>query len=166
MNFCQKCKSFCCKLGGTDFTKKEMQNVLNAGYINHFVKISENHYESKSKNGICMYLNQDNSCSIYELRPLACKSFPVYINFKDVITKFFKYSELSKDENNKTKTILIKCPLSSSLSKQELEIMENQAIKAKEILTKGFTCSKISKSDLKIIEKRIINFSKNHSNEL
>ena len=59
LKVCQKCKASCCKLAGADFTKEEMQRVLKAGHPDHFVKLNENHYETKCKNGICPYLNTE-----------------------------------------------------------------------------------------------------------
>lgn len=138
---CQKCKASCCKLGGTDFTKVEMQKVLKLGYPNYFVKINENHYEMKSKKGICPYLKKDNSCLIYHVRPAACKSFPVYIN-----------------SDNKKDFFLIDCPLSKHLKEKEIKTMKNQAKKISEIIPATFSSSKLPKSDLKLIEKRFNKF--------
>lgn len=142
LKICQKCKGACCKLGGTDFTKSEMLKVLKAGYPNYFVKINNNHYEMRSKKGICPYLNKDNSCLIHEIRPLACKSFPVYPYCKKNEKGFF----------------LVKCPLVVKLSKKDIKTMKIQASRAKQIICTTFTDSKLPKSNLKLIEKRFNKF--------
>jgi len=80
IDICKKCRASCCKLGGADFTLLEKNIVLKAGYPDFFVKINDNHYELKCTGGICPYLTKENSCSIYNFRPLVCKSFPVYLN--------------------------------------------------------------------------------------
>lgn len=142
---CQKCKACCCKYGGADFTKKEMLNVLKAGFPDYFVKINDNHYEMKShKKGICAYLKKDNSCMIHKFRPRVCKSFPIYVEYK----------------NNKTKFFLMGCPLAKFLSKQDIKTMKNWAKGVKEIVTTTFSHSKLPKSDLEIIEKRFNKFKK------
>ena len=50
---CQKCKAFCCKMGGPNFTESEMKRVLEAGYKNYFFEVRDKIYELKSKKGIC-----------------------------------------------------------------------------------------------------------------
>ena len=144
LKICKECNSTCCKLGGTDFTKVEMLEVLKAGYPDYFVKLNDNHYEMKSKNGICLYLKNDNSCLIHKIRPLACKSFPVYLNCN----------------NNKTDFFLIECPLAVSLSEKDIKVMKNQAGSVAQIINTTFSNSKLSKYDLQIIEKRFNKFKR------
>lgn len=143
LEICQKCKSACCKLGGPDFTKAEMTKVLKAGHKNYFVTISPNHFELKSKKGICPYLTKDNSCSIHDERPLMCKCWPVFLSYKDNDPKYF----------------LIECPLTRALSKQDIQTMKKQAsLIPKEIITTCFSGSKLTKSNLKLIEDRFNRF--------
>ncbi len=140
---CQKCKASCCKMGGADFTKKEMKKVLNAGFKNCFSKIENNWYELKSKNGKCPYLSKDYSCSIHKVRPLMCKCWPVYLEFK----------------NNKKRYIIIQCPLTPHLSKKQILMMKKQASK----LPKKFVeCVKtnLPKKDFKLIMKRFNRYKK------
>lgn len=143
LKICRKCKASCCKLGGADFTKLEMQKVLEEGYPNYFVKINEDHYEMKSKKGICPYLKKDNSCLIHKIKPSVCKSFPVYIN-----------------HDNKNSYLLINCPLSKFLTEKDVKSMKNVAKSVKKIITTTFSSSKLSNSDLEIIDKRFKKFKK------
>ncbi len=145
LKVCQTCKATCCKMGGPDFTKLEMQKVLKAGHPNFFVKISDNHYELKSKRGLCPYLSEDNSCSIHEVRPMMCKCWPVVV-------------ECDKD---KKVFYLIDCPLTPLLSKHDISIMKKQASRIpKEIIVSSFSHSKLSKSDIKLIQKRFKGFKR------
>lgn len=144
LKVCQKCKAACCKFGGADFTKIEMLKVLKAGYPDYFVELDDNHYEMKCKKGICPYLKKDNSCLIHKIRPLVCKSFPVYL----------------RHENNKTKFLLIEYPLSQLLAKNDIKIKKNQASRVKEIIAATFSKSKLPKSDLKAINKRFNKFKR------
>ncbi|MEM4182157.1 MAG: YkgJ family cysteine cluster protein [Candidatus Pacearchaeota archaeon] len=73
LEVCQKCNAACCKMGGPDFTKSEMQKVLKAEHQNFFIKINSNYYELKSKKGVCPYLSKENSCLIHKEKPLMCK---------------------------------------------------------------------------------------------
>lgn len=144
LTICQKCKSACCKYGGADFSKAEMEAVLKAGFPDYFVRIEEDHYEMKCEKGICPYLKTDNTCLIGELRPLVCKSFPVY----------------PETRNGKTDFFLIECPLASLLPEREIKMMKNQAFLAKEIITNTFCKSKLPGDDLELIERRFNRFNK------
>ena len=145
LKVCQKCKASCCKMGGADFSRVEMLKVLNAGYKNFFMKINDNHYELKSKKGICPYLARNNSCSIHKCRPLMCQCWPLTINYK----------------SDKKEIMIAKCPLTPLLSKQDIQIMKKQISRIpKKMLNDTISCSKLPKSDLKLIQKRLGKFKK------
>jgi len=65
-------------MAGVDFSKEEMQRVIDAGHPDYFIKSGENHYEVKTKNGICPYFSEDKACMIHEVRPAMCRVWPVY----------------------------------------------------------------------------------------
>lgn len=144
LEICRECKAFCCHLGATDFSEVEKKRVLDAGFKDYFIKLDDDHYEMKCKNGICPYLNKDYSCMIHDVRPLTCKSFPVYPDSADDETKF----------------LLIKCPLASALSKKDIEVMKKQVNGARKIIFTAFTYSKLPKSDFELIKKRFNGFKK------
>jgi len=111
---CKKCKALCCKMGGTDFTEKEMVKIKKAGNSIKFRKVGKNHYEFKTdKNGACLYL-KNNACTIYKERPNSCKSWPV---------------EYPYIEKNKKRFTLVLCPLTSNLSKKEIQNLKEIASK-------------------------------------
>lgn len=148
LKVCRKCKAACCKLGGSDFTETEMKRVLKAGHPDFFVKIGNNHYELKtkkgSKSGICPYLTKDNACSIHKLRPLTCRCWPVYINYKDGEGEY----------------ILFVCPLTPLLSGKDIREMKKQAGMVREIIRTTLSDSKLPKSEIRLIEKRFGRFKR------
>lgn len=106
LDVCKKCNALCCKLGGTNLTKEEVDKILNAGFENHFFEIVPGIYELKSHdNGVCPYLDKDNSCKIQDVKPLICTCWPIFPEF----------------ENNKVKLVLVNCPLAKHHSKEDLE---------------------------------------------
>jgi Fe-S-cluster containining protein len=136
---CKKCKASCCKMGGPDFTKKEMEKVLKAGFKNCFSKIDKNRYELKSKNGRCIYLLKNYLCSIHKVKPLMCRCWPVY--------------------REKGKYIIIKCPLTPYLSKRQRLEMKKQTSK----LPKRFVDdiqTNLPKKDFELVMKRFKRFKK------
>ncbi len=100
-DICSDCGSQCCKLGGVVATKNESDAITERGYPNHFVKLKCDVYGIDwGKDGSCVYLN-DSGCSIYHVRPLGCRMFPVV-------------------QTRNHDVILVKCPLASSLSDDEI----------------------------------------------
>ena len=136
---CKKCRAYCCRLGGPDFTKEEMKRVLKAGHPDYFVKIGRNHHELRVNKGICPYLKKDNSCLIQKVKPPMCRSWPVDVEY----------------EKNKKAFSLIKCPLTPLLSKQDIRTMKKQAgSTTKDIIKNSSTHSKLPESDIALITKR------------
>jgi len=143
---CKKCRGSCCKLGGADFTKKEMQKVLKAGFKNYFLKVGNYGYELKSKNGRCPYLSKNYSCSIHKVRPLMCRCWPVYAEYK----------------NNKRKYIIIQCPLTPYLSKKQISEMKKQASKlSRKFIEWKDVHTNLPKKDFNLMIKRYNRFRKN-----
>lgn len=53
--------------------------VLKAGHENHFVRVAEKCYITPwGDDGVCPYL-KDSVCTIYDVRPLVCRKFPVVV---------------------------------------------------------------------------------------
>lgn len=77
---CLECAN-CCKTTGPLFTDKDIQRISKhfrmkpQKFIESYLKIDEdNDYVLQ---GVpCTFLGSDNYCSIYEVRPKACKEFP------------------------------------------------------------------------------------------
>jgi len=77
---CLKCAN-CCKTTGPLFTDKDINRIskylrLKAlQFSNHFLRLDdEGDYVLKTLP--CVFLGEDNYCSIYEVRPKACREFP------------------------------------------------------------------------------------------
>lgn len=100
-DICKECGGYCCTQGGTVATRKEIDQIIEAGYPNKFVEITENCYVSDFGNDmICPYYIE-STCEIYPVRPLVCKKYPI----------------LTTDGEEH---FLVHCPLTPHLSKDEL----------------------------------------------
>ena len=76
-DICAICQNKCCKMGGVGCTKEERDAILDSGYADQFVQLAPNLYHTiVSEDKSCPYL-KDAECSIYEVRPLGCRLFPV-----------------------------------------------------------------------------------------
>jgi Fe-S-cluster containining protein len=96
-------------LAGQSLLKKKCRK-LSLQDPNHFRKINGNHYETKTKNGICAYLKKDGLCSIQSLKPKLCWAWPVHLDFR----------------KNKKIYYLMICPLTPHLSEKEIKVMKGQ----------------------------------------
>ena len=77
---CLTCAN-CCKTTGPLFTDKDIERIAkhfkmkSAQFIVRFLRVDEdNDYVLQSVP--CTFLGADNYCSIYEVRPKACREFP------------------------------------------------------------------------------------------
>lgn len=77
---CLKCAN-CCKTTGPLFTDKDIERIAkhfrmkSQQFIETYLRIDEeNDYVLQSVP--CAFLGADNYCSIYEVRPKACREFP------------------------------------------------------------------------------------------
>ncbi|NTV23742.1 MAG: YkgJ family cysteine cluster protein [Nanoarchaeota archaeon] len=136
LKICQQCKAKCCKIGGTDFSEEEMKKVIDAGHPDFFVKIDEDHYETKCNDGVCPYLGKDEACTIHEVRPKLCRRWPVY----------------SSVEAEERKNYLVDCPLARVLSQ---DIILNM-VKINEDISSEFVSASIENSQLSEAEKDIV----------
>jgi Fe-S-cluster containining protein len=144
---CKKCGAACCKMGGTDFTRAEMERVLSRGFHDYFVKIGRNHYELVCRKGICPYLQKDNTCAINEIKPLACRSWPLY---------------LSGASRGKTRYFMLKCPLATMLKSGEILTMKKQANHVRALIKTAFSASRIPPADMRLVRKRFNKFPKSY----
>ncbi|MBI5077428.1 YkgJ family cysteine cluster protein [Candidatus Falkowbacteria bacterium] len=143
LKICRQCKAACCRLGGSDVTKSEMNKILNNGQPNYFIKIGSNHYEMKSRKGVCPYLTKDYSCSIHKVRPLMCRCWPVDAEIED---------------NKKCFYINI-CPITHLFSDADIIKLKKKLSKVPDaILTCSISNSILSKNDIKLIEERYEKF--------
>ena len=77
---CLKCAN-CCKTTGPLFTPKDVERIAKhlkmkiADFEDKFLRTDEDQ-DQVLQNLPCWFLNEDNTCSIYDIRPKACREFP------------------------------------------------------------------------------------------
>ena len=77
---CLQCAN-CCKTTGPLFTNADIDRISKffrlkpADFIDKYLRIDEDH-DYVLQQLPCTFLGQDNYCSIYEVRPKACREFP------------------------------------------------------------------------------------------
>lgn len=77
---CLQCAN-CCKTTGPLFTPKDTERIAKhlkmraADFEAKYLQTDEDH-DQVLQELPCWFLNSDNSCSIYEVRPKACREFP------------------------------------------------------------------------------------------
>lgn len=77
---CLRCAN-CCKTTGPLFTERDIERISkhlrmkSADFEAKFLRIDEDQ-DKVLQNLPCGFLNPDNTCSIYEVRPKACREFP------------------------------------------------------------------------------------------
>ena len=109
---CNKCNALCCTLVLPPVTKKEKNDIVNAGFPDYFIQIESGIYTIKpTDQGKCPYLSCGDSCTIHQVKPQLCRVWPVIPHYK----------------NNKRGYIVIKCPLFSQLSKEDIKCAKKEA---------------------------------------
>ena len=77
---CLQCAN-CCKTTGPLFTEKDIERIAkhlrmkSVDFEQKFLKTDEEN-DKVLQDLPCWFLNSDNTCSIYEVRPKACREFP------------------------------------------------------------------------------------------
>jgi len=77
---CLQCAN-CCKTTGPLFTDKDITRISKHfkmkehQFITQFLKMDEDN-DHILQSVPCTFLDEDNSCSIYDVRPKACREFP------------------------------------------------------------------------------------------
>jgi hypothetical protein len=77
---CLDCAN-CCKTTPPIYTNKDVKRI--AAYLKTTPKQFKKKYTIEDVNGEligikvpCSFLNEDNTCAVYEVRPLACRTYP------------------------------------------------------------------------------------------
>ena len=77
---CLQCAN-CCKTTGPLFTDKDIERIAKhfrqkpSQFIEHYLVLDEEN-DYVLQNVPCTFLGADNYCSIYDVRPKACREFP------------------------------------------------------------------------------------------
>lgn len=71
----------CCKTTGPLFTDKDIERIAKhfklkpSVFMEHYLRLDEDK-DYVLQHVPCVFLGEDNYCSIYEVRPKACREFP------------------------------------------------------------------------------------------
>ncbi|UQB68185.1 YkgJ family cysteine cluster protein [Epilithonimonas zeae] len=77
---CLSCAN-CCKTTGPLYTEKDIERISKhlrmkqADFESKFLRVDEDN-DKVLQNLPCFFLNDDNTCSIYDVRPKACREYP------------------------------------------------------------------------------------------
>ena len=77
---CLECAN-CCQTTGPLFTSADIERIAKhlkmkpAAFVAHYLRIDEDN-DHVLKEVPCAFLGADNYCSIYEVRPKACREYP------------------------------------------------------------------------------------------
>ncbi|WP_294220544.1 YkgJ family cysteine cluster protein [uncultured Chryseobacterium sp.] len=77
---CLQCAN-CCKTTGPLYTEKDIERIAKhlrmkaADFEAKFLRVDEDN-DKVLQNLPCFFLNEDNTCSIYDVRPKACREYP------------------------------------------------------------------------------------------
>jgi hypothetical protein len=77
---CLACAN-CCKTTGPLYTEKDIERIAKhlrmkiADFETKFLRVDEDN-DKVLQNLPCHFLHSDNTCSIYEVRPKACREYP------------------------------------------------------------------------------------------
>ena len=82
---CNKC-GYCCIGTEMELLPEDIERILKLGYkLQEFAKFDGIYWRLKTKNGYCIFFNKkDNTCTIYEYRPIGCRLYPLQWNGFDV----------------------------------------------------------------------------------
>ncbi len=71
----------CCKTTGPLYTEKDIERIAKhlrmkpSDFETKYLRIDEDN-DKVLQNLPCFFLNEDNTCSIYDVRPKACREYP------------------------------------------------------------------------------------------
>ena len=77
---CLKCAN-CCKTTGPLFTQKDIERIAKhlklkpGSFVEQYLRVDEDN-DYVLQQTPCTFLGADNYCSIYEVRPKACREYP------------------------------------------------------------------------------------------
>ena len=77
---CLDCAN-CCKTTGPLYTEKDIERIAKhlrmkpSDFETKYLRIDEDN-DKVLQNLPCFFLNEDNNCSIYDVRPKACREYP------------------------------------------------------------------------------------------
>jgi Fe-S-cluster containining protein len=81
---CQRCGTFCCKLGGPRLSPKDIERLKKADLTTDEFLDTTNKCLKKTGSGSCTLLRLDPQkqfyeCTVYSFRPLLCRLYPFHV---------------------------------------------------------------------------------------
>jgi Fe-S-cluster containining protein len=81
---CQRCATFCCKLGGPRLSSKDVEQLKKAGLTRAEFVDATNECPKSTVSGSCVFLEFDSrkqlyGCMVYSYRPSLCRLYPFHI---------------------------------------------------------------------------------------
>lgn len=107
-----QCGAECCS-GIIFLGEEDIKKLKQLGYSNFTTDNNKKELMLTDESNDCIFLDENNKCSIYENRPIDCQLFPLGF----------------KINSRKIHIVLIKCPLSKELPDQMIDSMSTQAKK-------------------------------------
>lgn len=104
------CGAYCCS-GNVYLRDESIERLEGQGYSG-FSTVREGVQVMKTgENKDCVFLEDDNTCEIYDSRPLDCRLFPMGFEISDSTVNL----------------VLVECPLSRRMGDDSLESLEEEA---------------------------------------
>lgn len=113
---CKRCAVYCCKLGGPNLTKGDIDKIESFGYNqSEFIELAKRHCKKfaftensikSKKDGSCIFLktneknNNSYKCSIYDARPVLCRLYPFDVEKTNANTLLLRIIPCCKGLNN------------------------------------------------------------------
>jgi Fe-S-cluster containining protein len=81
---CQRCATFCCKLGGRRLSSNDVEQLKKAGLTRAEFLDATNGRPKSTVSGSCVFLRFDSQnrfyeCTVYRYRPALCRLYPFHI---------------------------------------------------------------------------------------
>jgi Fe-S-cluster containining protein len=81
---CQRCATFCCKLGGPRLSSKDVEQLKKAGLTRTEFLDTANGRLKSTVSGACALLKFDSQkklyeCTVYPYRPALCRVYPFHV---------------------------------------------------------------------------------------
>ncbi len=95
INFCKVCRDNCCVLGKVNVTEEEYRKIYEyTGRGDYFLRNEDGVRQIDNEKGkYCRFFDKEKKlCSIQHIKPIECKSYPVYFGEKGSIKNFSIYT--------------------------------------------------------------------------
>ncbi|RLG93976.1 YkgJ family cysteine cluster protein [Candidatus Bathyarchaeota archaeon] len=82
-----KC-SKCCINTEMIISYYDILQILHAGFsLSDFAYYDGRYWRLRNKNGRCVFLDEEGLCTIYDMRPIGCRAYPIIIVETEASTK-------------------------------------------------------------------------------